>query len=431
MTDPEPLAAHQRRVLLESFEAAVARCQPDTSLSTAFPPVPHDGRLVIVAAGKAAARMARVAGTHYETDPGRSRCSGVAVVPHGTDFSYRGLEVVHAAHPLPDDSSERAARAVLEAVAGLGPDDHVVVLLSGGASSLLCAPANGISLADKRATTTALFEAGATIDEINAVRKTISAIKGGKLAQASYPARVTTLAISDVVGDDPGTIGSGPTVPSPDAGKVAREVVGKYELPLPAAVRRLIDAGGTEAGDRWPELDYRLVARPLDALQAAAECASRHGYAVSLLGDDIEGEARDAAARMAGLLPVVEDTGEKRAFLSGGEVTVTFSGDGGDGYGGPNREFALALACGIADARQATALVADTDGIDGQSGPRGAVAGAYVDGRTLQRARAIGLDPHAHLERHDSGTFFERLGDEVITGPTDTNVNDFRMLLVN
>ena len=420
----------QRRILIEALSAAVTRSQAGDAMARELPPVPADGRLILLAAGKASPRMVEVAEAHYASSPGRQRISGLAVTAADVERPFRFVDLQVASHPLPDERSEAAARRMLETVGGLSENDQVVMLLSGGASALLCAPVEGITLAEKRATTEALFEAGAPIDDINTVRKFISAIKGGKLAQACWPAKLRTLTVSDVVGDDPEVIGSAPTYPCNVTADQVRAIVARYALELPRPVIEFIEQAAPVADARLPETDYLIVARPRDALQAAADCAKSHGYDIEVLGDDIEGEASREAESLARKIHAAENGNHKLALLSGGEVTVTFAPDSRDGYGGPNREFALALANAL-QRDNVSAAIADTDGLDGQTGASGPVAGALVDSTTISRARAEGLDPEDYLKRHDAGSFFELLGDEIVTGLTETNVNDFRMVLIN
>ncbi len=421
--------ASQRRVLEDAFAAAVARCQADESMRGYLPDPPANGRLLILGAGKATARMAEVAEAHYRERFPDAAISGLVAIPDGEPATLELIDVRRTSHPLPDDRSVDAASRMLALADGATAADRVVVLISGGASALLAAPVDGVSLADKRHVTEALFAAGAPIDDLNTVRKFLSAIKGGRLAHACAPAPVTTLAISDVIGDDPGVIGSGPTVPSRVSADDVQRLLTHYGIAPPETVRRRLAAAPAALDGPWPDLDYRIVARPIDALRAAATLAEDRGYRTEILGDDIQGEAGVEAARMAKLC--ASNGGRKLALLSGGEVTVTFQRGGQSGYGGPNREFALALAISLQAARRVAALVADTDGIDGQSGQHGPVAGAIVSAGTVARAAENGLDARNYLSAHDSGSFFERIGDEVITGPTRTNVNDFRMILIN
>lgn len=388
-----------------------------------------NGRVLILGAGKATARMAEVAEAHYRAQFPETAVSGLIAIPDGEPAALDFVDVCRAAHPLPDERSVEAASRMLALASGATARDRVVVLISGGASALLASPVDGITLTDKRRVTEALFAAGAPIDDLNTVRKFLSAVKGGRLARACWPAPVTTLAVSDVVGDDPEVIGSAPTVPSRVVADDVRRVFARYGIEPPAAVSRRLAAAPAPLDGPWPNLDYRIVARPIDALRAAAALARDRGYRIEILGDDIQGEAGVEAARMARLCT---GNGERKlALLSGGEVTVTFEHGGQSGYGGPNREFALALAIDLQAARRVAALVADTDGVDGQSGRNGPVAGAMIDSATVARAAERGLDARNYLSAHDSGSFFETIGDEVVTGPTRTNVNDFRMILLD
>lgn len=417
--------------MLRAFSEAVARCQAGSALARHLPPLPDEGRLVLVAAGKGAGPMAEAAERHYADDLSGGRIGGVAVMPNGPSPSLEVLETRHASHPVPDDDSVAAAHAILAAVDGLSRHDHVVVLLSGGASALVCAPIDGVTLADKRNLTEQLLASGAGIAEINAVRTCLSDIKGGKLARACSPARVTTLAISDVAGDQPTVIGSGPTVDTAVSPQRVLEIAEQYHLELPRGIVDHAERAAQSVVGEFPPSDYKIIVRPMDALSAAAEVAESNGYEAIILGDAIEGEARSVAAEIAKECTRHDYEKRKVALLSGGEVTVTIDPGANGTYGGSNRELALALAGALPDAPRVDALIADTDGSDGQPGTAGPVAGAFVDSETVARAQAIGLDVDECLRRHLSGTFFEKLNDEFITGPTNTNVNDFRMLLIN
>jgi hydroxypyruvate reductase len=425
------LALQQREVLLRAFDQAIARCQAGHVLAEYLPPAPEHGRLIVLGAGKAAGRMAEAAERHYASSMTEGRMTGLVVVPVGTDTTLQTLETMHAPHPLPDERSETAAEAMLSLVTALNQEDRVLVLLSGGASSLLCAPIAGITLAEKRALTKDLLASGASIEEINTVRIGLSDIKGGGLARACWPATVTTLAVSDVVGDRPEVIGSGPTVDVTVPSQALINIAHKYEIPLPGNTADLVAASAQARSGNFPTSHYEVVVRPRDALAAAATMARQYGYESIILGDAIEGEARNVAATIAAECDKPEYKGRKVALLSGGEVTVTIEPTAGEYYGGSNREFALALALELPDSPPVTALIADTDGADGQPGANGPVAGAVVDSSTVARAKALDLDAKDFLERHDSGSFFARLGDEVVCGPTGTNVNDFRMILIN
>jgi len=394
-----------------------------------LPDPPDNGRLLILGAGKATARMAEIAEAYYRSEFPHAAVSGLIAIPDGEPAELDVIEARRAAHPLPDERSVRAATHMLALAHDATASDRVVMLISGGASALLCAPVKGITLTDKRQLVEAMFAAGASIDELNTIRKFLSAIKGGGLANACKPAPVTTLAISDVVGDDPDIIGSAPTVPSYVSRDDVRDLLSRHGIEAPHGVQKLLLAPQENPGHSGPDLDYRIIARPIDALRTAAKLAADHGYRTRILGDDIEGDAAEEGARMAKLCS--DHNGQKLALLSGGEVTVAYSNGRHAGYGGPNREFALAFALNLETTGSVSALVADTDGVDGQSGSGGPVAGALVDGATVARASAQSLDALGYLRRHDSGSFFESLGDEVITGRTRTNVNDFRMVLIN
>ncbi|NKB47783.1 MAG: DUF4147 domain-containing protein [Alphaproteobacteria bacterium] len=400
------------------FDAAVAAAQPERCLP-AHLPTPSKGRTIVVGAGKASASMARALEAHWP-EP----LEGLVVTRYGHAVTCERIEIVEAAHPVPDTAGLKAAQRILDLMAGLTADDLVITLISGGGSSLLTLPAPGLTLADKQAVNTALLQSGAPIDAMNCVRKHLSAIKGGRLARAAAPARLEALIISDVPGDDPAIIASGPTVPDPSTFAEANAVVARYEIALPAAVRAHLAAGLDESpkpGDPcFANTGLKLIATPSMALAAAAKVARDAGYTVDLLGDAIEGEARDVAADHAHRARAATPG---TAILSGGELTVTLTGDGN---GGPNTEYALALALALDRAEGIHALACDTDGIDGSADN----AGARLAPDTLVRAAAAGLDPRAALAGNDSYSVFSALGDLVITGPTQTNVNDFRAILI-
>jgi hydroxypyruvate reductase len=398
------------------FEAALRAADPRVVLPPALPEKPR-GTCVVVGAGKSAALMAQVVDAAW---PDVS-LSGVVVTRHGHAVPAGRIEVMEAGHPVPDAGSEAAARRILAAVAGLGADDLVLALMSGGGSAVMALPGPGVTLADKQEVTRALLASGATISEMNAVRRSLSAIKGGRLAAACGAARVVTLAISDVPGDDPMMIASGPTVGGA-GGRDAAEILARYRIALPDGVR-LSAPPDILAGD------FRLIATPALALQAAAAAARAAGVTPLILGDAIEGEAREAGRVLAGVALGCRVHGTPAeapcVLLSGGETTVTI-GAGPAGAGGRNTEFLLALAVALAGAAGIWALACDTDGIDGTHNAAGAVAGP----ETLVRARAAGLDAARALYAHDSYNLFSALGDLVMTGPTLTNVNDFRGILV-
>jgi glycerate-2-kinase len=419
------LAGEAEALLRAMFEAAVRAADPERVVP-AFLPDPPAGRTVVVGAGKASAAMARALERHW---PGP--LEGVVVTRYGHAVPCERIRILEAAHPVPDANSEAAARAILEAVRGLGPDDLVIALISGGGSALMALPAPGLTLADKQAVNRALLRSGADIGEMNCVRKHLSAIKGGRLAAAAFPARVVTLAISDVPGDDPAVIASGPTVPDPTTFAEARAILVKYGIAEPAAVIAHLaraEAETPKPGDfRLARAEFRLVATPQRSLEAAAEVAERAGIRPVILSDAIEGEAREVAKVMAAIARQVRRRGQPArppcVLLSGGETTVTVRGDG---KGGRNVEFLLALAVALAGEPGIFAVAGDTDGIDGEE----EVAGALVRPDSLERAARAGLDAKAMLARNDAHPFFAALGDRLVTGPTLTNVNDFRAVLV-
>jgi hydroxypyruvate reductase len=408
------------------FDAAVAAADPRVVLPPHLPP-PPGGRCVVVGAGKATATMAAAVEAAWPDVP----LEGVVVTREGHAVPTRRIEVLEASHPVPDARGEAAARRILAAVQGLGPDDMVLALISGGASALLALPAPGLTLADKAAVNRVLLASGAAIGEMNAVRKHLSAIKGGRLAAAAAPARVVTLVISDVPGDDPAVIGSGPTVPDATTAEDARQILRRTGLPVPDAVWAHLDSGTAETpkAGTLPDADVRMIATPMLALRAAAATARAHGLVPLILGDAIECESRELGRAMAGFALAAKAHGVPAAapcvLLSGGETSVTI-GAGPAGRGGRNTEFLLGLALGLGGAPGIWGLAGDTDGIDGTED----AAGAIVTPDTLARARAHGLDPAATLIGHDSYTLFALLADLVRTGPTLTNVNDLRAVLI-
>jgi glycerate 2-kinase len=423
----------QSQDLLESlFRAAVGAAHPSRCLPPQLPEPPARGRLVVLAAGKAGGSLTEVAEQHYLTRMPENRFGGIAVTRHGYGRPTRHIPVVEAGHPVPDAAGLAGAERMIALADPAGAADLVLVLLSGGASANLIAPAAGITLEDKQATTRALLRSGANISEINCVRKHLSRIKGGRLARHAYPAQLVTLAISDVPGDDPAVIGSGPTVPDPTTLADARAIVGKYRLDLPAAVTRALNDPKNESPKPGEAIfagsTYKILARPADALAAAQAHAHAAGYEPIVLGDRLQGEARDVAADHARLARELGASRRRVAILSGGELTVTLRGEG---RGGPNQEYALALAIALDGAAGVAALAADTDGTDGGAGRPDDPAGAFVDDTTLKRARAAGLDPAAFLADNESTGFFNGIGDLFIPGPTFTNVTDFRAILVD
>ena len=406
-------------LLRAMFDAAVGAAQPQRCVPPHLPPQPT-GRAVVVGAGKAAASMARAVETSWPRP-----AEGLVVTRYGHGVPCQHIEVIEAAHPVPDAAGQAVAARILEMVEGLGRDDLALCLISGGGSALLALPAPGLTLADKRVVGARLLASGATISEINCVRKHLSAIKGGRLAAAAYPALVTALAISDVPGDDPAVIASGPTVPDPTTFAEALAVLEKYAIEAPAAVTEHLRA----AHDETPKPDDArlgssrtvVVATAADALAAAAAVARARGFAPLILGDDIEGEARQVARDQAAAA-LAAPPGS--VLLSGGETTVTVRGGG---RGGRNAEFLLALALALNGRAGIWAIACDTDGIDGSEDN----AGCLVRPDTMARAGARGLEAAAYLADNDAYGFFSALDDLVVSGPTRTNVNDFRAILVD
>ncbi len=414
-----------RNFLRSLFDAAVAAADP---LEVVPPhlPAPPRGRTLVVGAGKASAKMARAVEDH-----GTGALEGLVVTRYGHAVPCRRIEIMEAAHPVPDAAGEAAARRILDLVRGAGEEDRVIALFSGGGSALCTLPAPGLTLADKQAVNRALLRSGATILEINCVRKHLSAIKGGRLAVAAWPAPVRALLISDVPGDDPAVIASGPTVADPTSFSDALAILEKYGIREPRAVIRHLREAREETpkpGDpRLSRTENIIVARPQQSLEAAARRAQAEGVRPLLLGDAIEGEAREVGRVMAGIAWSVRRHGHPLpppcVLLSGGETTVTVHGRG---RGGRNVEFLLALALALEGAAGVWAVAADTDGVDGAE----EVAGAVITPDTLTRAARLGLDPRAFLADNDAHAFFAALGDQLVTGPTLTNVNDFRAILV-
>ncbi len=415
-----------RALLRRLFEAAIAAADPTKLVPRHLPAEPR-GRTIVVGAGKASAAMARAFEQHWIGE-----LSGLVVTRYGYSAPCKRIEVVEAAHPVPDARGEQAARRILELVRGLTEEDLVVALISGGGSALLSAPAEGLSLADKQAVKRALLASGASIDEINCVRKHLSAIKGGRLAVAAYPARVVTLLISDVPGDDPAVIASGPTVADPTTYADARAILAKYGVTPPPAVQSHLMSARDETpkpGDaRLARAEIHLIATPQASLMAAAEVAKSAGVPPLVLSDSIEGESREVARVLAGVARQVHQYGQPVptpcVLLSGGETTVTVRGKG---RGGRNVEFLLALALALRGQSQTSAIAGDTDGVDGAE----EVAGAIITPDTLDRATRLGVRAADSLANNDGHGFFEALGDQVVTGPTLTNVNDFRAVLID
>ena len=408
------------------FDAAVAAALPDRIVPRHLPAPPR-GRTIVLGAGKASAAMAKAVEDNW---PGP--IEGLVVTRYGHAVPCERIEIVEAAHPVPDAAGEAAARRILELARGAGPDDLVLCLISGGGSALLTLPPEGLSLADKQAVNKALLASGADIAQMNVVRKHISAIKGGRLAAAAHPAKVVSLLISDIPGDDPALIASGPTVPDSSTFADARAVLARYGIEPPPAVQahlaRAVEETPKPGDPRLAGVDNIMIATPQAALEAAAVVARQAGVTPLLLGDALEGEAREAGRVMAGIARSIVEHGHPLAppcvLLSGGETTVTVRNKAG--RGGRNTEFLLGLAIQLQSTPQVWALAADTDGIDGSE----ASAGAIVTPDSLARAGALGLAPRELLAANDAWVFFDRLGDLVTSGPTLTNVNDFRAVLI-
>jgi hydroxypyruvate reductase len=424
MTDPDGPLADPARFLRALFDRAVVVADPMRSLADHLPPRPGSGRVLVLGAGKASARMAEAVEAAW------GPCDGLVITRYGYGRPCRGIEIVEAAHPVPDDAGVAATRRMLALVQGLTEDDFVLALISGGGSALLTAPAEGITLAEKQALTRDLLASGAPIGDINGVRKELSAVKGGRLAAAVYPARMLALMISDVPGDAPGDIASGPTVGHAGDAARAAAVLARWGVTPPPAIAAFLAAGGAPLPPddiRLSRVENRVIAAPGQSLAAAAAHARAAGCAVEILGDAVEGEARDVAATHAAEAlrrqEKLTQFDKPLVLLSGGELTVTRRGDG---VGGPNAEYALAMALALDAAPGVHALACDTDGVDGAA----EVAGAIIAPDTLARAQVLGRDPAAALARNDAHGFFDVLGDQVVPGPTLTNVNDFRAILI-
>jgi glycerate 2-kinase len=390
--------------------------------------------VICLAAGKAAAAMAAATERHYLDQLGLAPelLSGIATTRHGHGVPTRRIKVIEAGHPVPDEAGLKGAEQSLQMAASAGVDDLLLVLLSGGGSANWIAPVEGVSFAQKQQVTRALLRSGAPIGEVNTVRKHLSRIKGGRLARAGQRAEIVTLAISDVPHDDPSAIASGPTVPDPTTLADARAIVAKYGLEVDDAIRRALDDAGNESckpGDSaFARAQFELIARPKASLDAAIELAAGAGYAIIDLGADLEGEAREVAADHAKLALKAQAESKRVAIVSGGELTVTVRGNG---RGGPNQEYALALAALLKNTSGISALAGDTDGADGGAGSAADPAGAMIDQTTFAKMTSLGLDPKAYLDNNDATAFFTATGDLLLTGPTLTNVNDVRVILVD
>ncbi len=421
--------AEQQALLRRMFDAAIASAQPTLCIPAHLPDPKAlgKGRLIVIGAGKASAAMARAVEDHWPAP-----LSGLVVTRYGYAVPCERIEIVEAAHPVPDAAGEVAAQRMLQLVQGLTADDLVLCLISGGGSSLLPLPLPGLSLQHKQDVSRALLKSGATISEMNCVRRHLSAIKGGRLAAACHPAKVLTLLISDVPGDDPMDIASGPTVADPTTCEDALAVIRRYHIDVPAKVMAVLQSGQGESikpGDpRLVGTEVRMIATPQMALEAAAAVAANAGYTAYILGDALEGEARDVGRVLAGM--ALQVAGRSQPFeapcvlLSGGETTVTVRGNG---RGGRNVEWLLSAGITLNGHPRIHALAGDTDGVDGQE----EIAGACLAPDSLDRAWALGLRPKDSLANNDGHGFFQALGDSVITGPTLTNVNDFRAILID
>ncbi|NNE23655.1 MAG: glycerate kinase [Rhizobiales bacterium] len=414
-----------RMLLRQLFDAAVAAADPKLCVPEHLPEPPA-GRTVVIGAGKASAAMARAFEDHWQGD-----LTGLVLTRYGHGVDCQRIEIIEASHPVPDAAGQAAAARIGEMVRGLSADDLVVCLISGGGSALLSAPAGGLTLEDKQIVNQQLLACGAPISEMNCVRKHLSSLKGGRLAAQAHPARVWSLIISDVPGDDASIVASGPTVPDPTTRQDALDIVRKYQLDVPKHVVDFLqtqDAETPKPGDpRFDDVTTRMIATPAQSLASAIAVVEAAGYAVVSLGDQIEGEAREVAAEHAELaLAIANGTGPVEApaaVLSGGETTVTLKGNG---RGGRNAEYALGLAIALGGHSAISAIAGDTDGIDGSEDN----AGALVLPDTLARARADGVDAAARLANNDAYGFFEAIDDLVVTGPTLTNVNDLRAIII-
>lgn len=412
-------------LLADMFAAAVNAARPENCLAAHLPPPPK-GRTVVIGAGKASAAMARVAEQHLQ-----GNVSGCVVTRYGHAVDCQHIEIIEAAHPVPDQAGIQAARQILDLVSNLTADDLVIALISGGGSALLPMPAPGITLSDKQEINRQLLRSGATISQMNTVRRHLSAIKGGHLAAACYPARVVNLIISDIPGDNPADVASGPTVADTTTCADALEILQRYKVDVPDSVRRILEEGASETvkpdHPHMTNVDTRVIASSQHALMAAADVARQAGITPVVLGDAIEGESREVAIVMAAIANQVRRHGQPVqapcVLLSGGETTVTVRGEG---RGGRNVEFLLSLALALQGADHVYAVAGDTDGVDGQE----ETAGAFVFPDTLERAHTLGMAPRHFLDNNNAHEFFERLDNTLVTGPTLTNVNDFRAILV-
>jgi glycerate 2-kinase len=414
--------APQIKLMKAMFDAAIEQALPQHVMPQHMPKPPK-GSTIVVGAGKASAAMAQAFEGHWQ-----GQLKGLVVTRYGHAVPCQKIEIVEAAHPVPDEAGTKAAARILSLVRGLTKDDLVVALISGGGSALLSLPVHGVTAEEKRAVNKALLASGAPIAEMNCVRKHLSKIKGGRLAAAAFPAQVVTLVISDVPGDDLAAAASGPTLADHSTFAEARAIIAKYGIDVPSSVTAHLAAAKDETPKHLTNAEAICIASPQQSLLAAAQVAKAAGYTPIILGDAIEGEAREVGIVLAGIAFQARRFGQPLkppcAIISGGETTVTVNGKGA---GGRNVEFLLSLALKLAGAQNIYALAGDTDGIDGAR----EVAGAYITPEILQNARALGLDPWGYLANNDAHNFFEKLKTQVITGPTLTNVNDFRVILVS
>ena len=418
-------SADIERLLREMLLAAIAEAQPAIRIPAFLPAAPR-GRTIVIGAGKASAAMARAFETHWQ-----GPIEGLVVTRYGYAVPCERIDILEAAHPVPDANGVRAAERILQKVSGLSADDLVVCLISGGGSALLALPAQGLTLQVKQDINQALLASGASISDMNCVRRHLSAIKGGHLAAACYPARVVNLLVSDVPSDNPSDIASGPTVPDASTCRDALAVLQRYAINVPPGVTGMLEQGLSETlkpgSSRLPRIETHLIATPQLALEAAARHAEAAGMATHILGDAIEGEAREVGIVMAGIASQVAHRNQPFKapciLLSGGETTVTIRGTG---RGGRNVEFLLSLALALKGKDGIYAIAADTDGVDGQE----EIAGALLKPDTLARAQAQGIRPSERLQNNDAHGFFQAIGDSVVTGPTLTNINDFRAILI-
>lgn len=414
-----------RQLLHKLFSAAAHVAQPEVCVASFLPDLPK-GRTIVIGAGKASAAMARALEQRWA-----GALSGLVVTRYGYEVPCERIEIVQASHPVPDVAGLKAAQSMLELVSGLTSDDLVICLISGGGSALLPLPANGITLEEKQEINRALLKSGATISEMNCVRRHLSAIKGGRLAAACHPARVVNLVISDVPGDNPMDIASGPTVGDLTTCSQALDIVRRYAIELPSAARSFLESGEGETikpdDSRLARVTTHLIATPQMALEAAAAVAQQAGITPVILSDRIEGEARDVGKVLAALALQIREHHQPFStpcvLLSGGETTVTVKGSG---RGGRNVEFLLSTAIALNGATDIYAVAGDTDGVDGLE----EIAGAYITPDSLERAWIRGVRPLQSLDSNDGHGFFEAIGDSLVTGPTLTNVNDFRAILV-